>query len=668
MAESSRMALAAFLDAGDELGFAPEEQPKVSVVLALYNRAELTLRCLHALLEHRSVSIELVVVDDHSTDKTSALLDRVRGAHVIRLEENRGFLRACNLAARAARGEYLLFLNNDTELQPGSLSAALATIEGSESVGAVGGRLVFPDGRLQEAGSIIWSDGSSLGYGRNDSTWAPPYCFVRDVDYCSAAFLLTPRQLFLDLGGFDDRYQPAYYEDADYCVRLWKSGRRVVYNPRALVTHVEFASSTSASRAVSMQLERRAIFVDAHREWLAGQVPPSPSGILRARTRHRMGQRILVIDDRVPHASIGFGFPRAVALLRAMVDLGHFVTMCPVAVVDESWDSVYEDIPPEVEVLLGDGPQRLRQCFGERGGYYDCIVVSRSHNMALLRAKLGEPREWMPHARVVYDAEAITAVREIGRRRLHGETLHEADAQRLVAAELALARGVDAVLAVSQQERRQFDAVAAGQVHVVSHALEPAPTVRPFHERAGILFVGSFHELSPNADAAIWFATNALPAVRQRLGECVGFTIVGQNPPDEVMALQADGVRVVGSVPDLGPLYDEARVFVAPTRFASGIPIKVLHAAAHGLPVVATSRLARQLEWHDGEELVVADSSGECEAACAALYQDAALWARVRAGALARVSESYSSHAFKTALDGALSASGPSGQPDETVR
>ena len=407
---SCRAALTEFMRAGSELRFASHERPSVSVLLALHNRAELTLRCLQRLREQESVSIELVIVDNHSTDETPTLLDRVHGAHIIRPGENLGFLRACNLAARAARGEFLLFLNNDTELPPDSLRAALETIEGSESVGAVGGRLVFPDGRLQEAGSIIWNDGSCLGYGRGDSPTAPQYSYVRDVDYCSAAFLLTPRELFFELGEFDGRYQPAYYEDADYCVRLWKAGRRVVYDPRVLVTHFEFASSTSSAAATAMQLERRALFADIHREWLAGQVPPATDGVLRARDRHRTGQRILVIDDRVPHASVGFGDPRALALLRSLVDLGHSVTLFPVSVVDEDWARIYEDIPREVEVLRGYGGRHLVPFFRERAGYYDCIIVSRSHNMALLRAKLGEPGGWMRNARVIYDAEAITAM------------------------------------------------------------------------------------------------------------------------------------------------------------------------------------------------------------------------------------------------------------------
>src|SRR5262249_6159644 len=156
-------------------------------------------------------------------------------------------------AARVARGEVLLLLNNDTQVLPGTLESALATIRSDSGIGAVGARLVLLDGTLQEAGSIIWRDGSCLGYGRGDSPYAPMYMFRRDVDYCSGAFLLTPRKIWEQLGGFDERFRPFYYEETDYCARLWERGLRVVYEPKAVLLHYEFASSGSAKSATDVQ-------------------------------------------------------------------------------------------------------------------------------------------------------------------------------------------------------------------------------------------------------------------------------------------------------------------------------------------------------------------------------------------------------------------------------
>ena len=204
------------------------------------------------------------------------------------------------------------------------------------------------------------------------------------MDYCSGAFLLTPRQVFTDLGAFDESFAPAYYEDADYCVRLWASDRRVVYEPRAVAVHVEFASSTSTSDAIRMQRERRATFVEKHGDWLRQKYVPSPKAVLLARNGGPRRPRLLFIDDRVPHGRLGSGYPRSQAIVHAATQLGYHVTLYPVAVPQEPWDEAYRDVPPETELMLGLGPDRLTSFLKDRDGYYDVMMTSRPHNMQLV--------------------------------------------------------------------------------------------------------------------------------------------------------------------------------------------------------------------------------------------------------------------------------------------
>jgi GT2 family glycosyltransferase len=656
--------LRAFLASGAQLDFTPREPPRVSVVLVLWNRAELTLVCLRALAATAAagVALELVIADNASTDATAALLDRVAGARVLRHAENLGFLRAVNAAAREARGELLLLLNNDAELGPGALAAALDRAAAPD-VGAVGGRLVLPDGTLQEAGSIVFSDGGCEGYGRGDSPDAPEYGFARDVDYVSGAFLLTPRARFAELGGFDERYAPAYYEDADYCARLWQRGFRVVYEPRAIVSHYEFASARSRDDAVRMQAERRGRFVAQHAAWLAAQPDRAEARPLDARAhenpldaRTRRGWRILFVDDRVPRARDGSGHPRARDLVDALVARGHFVTVYPTL-----FDADGAGAPDGVEVVAERGAARLGEFLDARRDYYDVTLVSRPHNMERLRALGGAAG-----MRVIYDAEAIFALRDARRRRALDDSAHTDDAtpersenaaiDRAVAAEVALAAGADAVLAVTEAERTRFAAIAPA--FTVGHVLAPAPTARPFDAREGLLFVGAFYDdASPNADSMFWFVRDVWPRVRERLP--IGLTIAGARPTRSVIALGATaGVEVLGAVDDLVPLYEHARVFVAPTRFPAGLPYKVHHAAAHGVPVVATSVLAAALGWRGGEELLVADEPAAFADAVARVYGDRALWERLRAHALERVERDCSPRAFGAALDAALAAIG----------
>jgi glycosyltransferase involved in cell wall biosynthesis len=185
----------------------------------------------------------------------------------------------------------------------------------------------------------------------------------------------------------------------------------------------------------------------------------------------------------------------------------------------------------------------------------------------------------------------------------------------------------------------------------VGHILAVNPTPRAFAERAGFLFVGAMGGI-PNRDAVLWFGREIWPKVRSRAGGEASFSVVGGEPPAELRTLP--GVDVLGQVADLTPLYDRSRIFVAPSRLAAGIPIKVQTAAAHGLPVVCTSILAEELGWHDGVELLVADDPDEFAKCCARLYSDEDLWQRLRMNALDRVARECSHQAFAAALAQAL--------------
>jgi len=658
LAAANVAALQNFLATGHRLRFEDPKTPLVSVIVPLFNRAELTLRCLRSLLEERELAFELILVDNASTDLTPGLLDRLEGPRLIRNARNKGFLLAVNQAARRSRGELLLLLNSDAELLPGSLRAAVATLQSSSDIGAVGGRLVLTDGRLQEAGSLCWQDGSCLGYGRGDSPRAFAYMFRRDVDFCSGAFLLTRRALFVGGGGFDEDFFPAYYEDADYCARLWEGGHRVVYEPEAAVLHFEFASSSSRTHAIALQGERQALFVSKHAAWLAGKQSPWVGSILEARAVRGASRRVLFIDDRVPHAALGAGFPRTREMLWAMQRLGCAVTFLPLSFPDEDWGGVYAEVPRETEVALGCGESGLLRFLEERAGYYDVVVVSRPHNMERLRAVLARVPDVLASASLVYDAEAIFALRDVAGRRLAGEAVAESEAAELVRAEVALAKDARAIACVSAEEQQRFSEAGVGPAFVLAHAVEAAPNPEALGSRGNLLFVGALHEdRSPNADAVLWFAGEVLPRLAE-LHPGASLTLAGVNRSARVAALPGPGVVQRGSLKELSPLYAGARVFVAPMRFGAGVPLKCLEAAARGVPIVCTSLAARQLGWRDGVEVLVADDPFDFAEACASLLKDDALWRRLRSAALERVKASASPAAFtnvmKELLDAAL--------------
>jgi GT2 family glycosyltransferase len=646
----SRTSLRSFLSSGARLSLPSDREPEISVLLVLFNRAELTFQCLRSLMESRCGPMEIIIADNASSDETSMLLDRIDGATIIRNAENLHFIAASNQAAQEARGRYILFLNNDAQVLPGCIAAAVDCIESSPEVGAVGGKLILPDGSLQEAGSIVWRDGSCVGYGRGEDPFSPMYLFRRDVDYCSGAFLLTKRELFNKLGGFQEIYRPAYYEETDFCARLWENGFRVVYEPNAAVLHYEFASSSYLDQARELHRRNQLLFFERHRGWLSRRYDFGDQNLLPARIARDFQHRVLFIDDRVPHRSLGSGFPRSNAILRTLGSMGCFVTFYPTDIIDEEWGEVYIDIPRETEVMLGYGANRLEGFLASRNSYYDLILISRPHNMEYFRPVFRGRPEWFRNTRIIYDAEAIFSRREIEYRRLRNGILPQSDVQQLIKSEVELAAIANSVLAVSNSERDVFAAGGIQSAHVLGHALDASPTPRGFEDRSGLLFVGAIQgEDSPNGDAVLWFLKEILPRVRDVLGP-VPFRVAGPYALGISETASDRQIEILGRVDDLTAVYDEARVFVAPSRFSAGIPHKIHEAAARGVPVIATSLLANQLGWRDGGQLLVADDPRSFADQCIRLYTDAPLWQKIRDSALERVRQECSEESFRATL------------------
>ena len=170
--------------------------PLVSIVVCFFDAIEITARCIDRIRRCTSgVSYELILVDDGSEDPGAEGLGDLPRLRFIRSKHNMGFTGAANLGARHAVGDDLVFLNNDTEVEPGWLEALLDVARSGPDVGAVGAMLIGPDGLLQEAGGVIWSDATGLNYGRGRDPREPEFRYRREVDYCSGACLLVDAAL-----------------------------------------------------------------------------------------------------------------------------------------------------------------------------------------------------------------------------------------------------------------------------------------------------------------------------------------------------------------------------------------------------------------------------------------------------------------------------------------
>lgn len=646
---------------GEPIGFDEASEPEVSIVMPLYAHAELTEAALASIREHtHDVGYEVILVDDSDDLPTKALLERVRGARVVTNETNLGYLRSVNRGAEIARGRWLVLCNNDVEAQPGWLAALLECGKSRSDTAVVAPKFVYPDSSVAEAGGIIWRDATGANYGRGEDPTDCHYEYGREIDYGSAAALLVRADFWRDIGGFDERFAPMYYEDTDLCFEARNRGLRVMYEPRALVVHVEGATAGVDENAGHKrnQEANRPKFVDKWQSVLETQhLENSPRNLwLAANLRSRA--RVLVVDHRVPTWDRDSGGLRMLGMLAALLDLGCHVSLLP--------DNGFAIQPYTrelqrmgVEVLYGpDWPMELPQ----KGWAQSLVILSRAE---VADRWLEQVRTLAPAVPVAFDTVDLHWLREERRaeRGANGGS-PSSDAVAMRELEVSLIRAANATLVVTDEERAHvLRDVPDTTVHVVPNVHRVREPVRPPDQRRDLLFVGGF-EHPPNTDAALTLIGDVMPHVWRTCPD-VRVKIVGADAPDAVTALASRRVEVTGWVADLDPLLDAARVMVAPLTYGAGLKGKVTQALAYGLPVVTTPVGAEGLDAVDGEHMLIAEVPQELAEQVVRLLHDDELWRRLSASGQQLIAERCSPEVMRERLGGLLDELLP---PDAAAR
>ena len=592
--------------------------PKASIIITARNEVEFTFQCLRSLLREVDFEkTEVIVVNDGSTDETNAMLAHFQDfIRVLDKADSRG-LDACNQAAAEARGHYLVFLNNKTIVAVELLKYLIETLDQEESVGAVGSLIVYPDGRVKEAGGVIWKDGTALHYGRGQSPDDRRFNFARAVDFCSGGSLLVRRELFERLGGFDRNYAPDHYEDVELCFGVRALGYRVVYQPLSCVTHYEDAtgsqeaSDLNPSGSVNREKFRAKWAETLEREHYEN----NPANVEHA-SAHGDAPRVLVFDDHLPTPDRDAGSARMAFILRSLTRWSR-----PVFI------SLGRERPVKYErQLWGNGIETASavdylRLIRERR--FAAAVLSRP---IVAETFLASIRRADPRVRIVFDMVDAHFLRLEREASLTGDAGVAKAARRFRKLETRIARASDLVWCTSEEDRAALER-AAGPFNAAI-----VPTIHglgerglPFDERRDLLFVGNFVH-APNRDALQFIAREIMPVVRESLPG-VKLLVVGDNVPQEIAACASADVHILGFVSDIKPLFASARVMVAPLRFGAGVKGKIGESLAHGLPVVTTLVGAEGMGLSDGvEALIASDEPRDFAAAVARAYTDRELW------------------------------------------
>lgn len=603
------------------------DAPLVSVIIPIYGKCDYTLRCLMSIAAQLPrASFEVIVVDDCSPDRSAEVLQQVRGVRLLLNEKNQGFIRSCNIGAKAATGKYLYFLNNDTEVIHGWLDELLNTFHLFSNVGFVGSKLIYPDGSLQEAGGIIWKDGSAWNFGRNQNALLPVYNYAREVDYCSGASIMVPRPLFEELGGFDEHYLPAYCEDSDLALKIRDAGYSVLYQPMSVVIHHEGITSgtdTGGQGAKAYQIENSKKLFQRWKHRLAHH---QENGIDVDAAKDRMAQRrVLVLEHCTPTPDQDAGSVSVFNILLLLRNMGYQVTFIPED--NFLYMSDYTTLLQRVgiEVLYHPYQNSVEQHLIESGSRYDLAFLFRP---AVVQKHLQAVRKYAPQAKVLFYTHDLHYLRMLREAALQNNSDKKTAALEMKQIELAAMRAVDASILVSPAEMEVLRTDLPDQkLHVLPLILDIPGTDIPFSQRNDIVFVGGFQH-PPNIDAVQHFVAEVMPRLRPLLPG-IRFFVVGSKPTAEIHALAGDDVIISGFIPDLTSYLNRMRVAVAPLRYGAGVKGKIGTAMAAGLPTVATELGAEGMGLTDGENIFVADDPQLYAEVIARLYKDESLWNHV---------------------------------------
>lgn len=619
------------------IGIPHHKNPQVSVLIPAYGKVEYTLACLKSICDHLpKASFEVIVMDDCSPDDSVQTLQQVKNLQVIVNPKNLGFLRSCNNGARHAKGEYLFFLNNDTQVTPGWLDELLHTFTAFPSCGLAGSKLIYPDGLLQEAGGIVWRDGSAWNYGSRQDPKQPQFNYARQADYISGAAIMVPGTLWQELAGFDEIYAPAYYEDTDLAMRVREKGLQVIYQPLSEVIHFEgVTSGTDTTQGIkAYQAANGKKFLQRWKDTLSKHKPNGVEPHLE-RDRNSVG-RVLFIDACTPTPDQDSGSIDSYNLMKAFIDMGWAVTFIP--------EDNYAFMDKYTPALQRIGVQMLYHPYVKSvddhvityGSSYDMVMSFRP---MVTQKHIHSLRQNCPQAKIVFNTVDLHFLRLEREAKLKNDKAIEQESKKLKAIELELMKQADLTTVVSSTELEMLQKMGVERVVHLPFSREIRPSRVQFDARSGVIFVGGFQH-SPNVDAVNYFVADIMPLLRDMIPGVI-FNIVGSKTPKEIQDLACEDIVVHGFVEDLEALMDGIRVNVAPLRYGAGTKGKVIHALANGLPTVATSMAVEGMGLTEMVQIGITDTPAAFAKRVKDFYADSELWSQISANGISFANRAY---------------------------
>jgi O-antigen biosynthesis protein len=621
------------------LSFPHVSDPDVSIIIPAHNKVEVTYLALCSLLvAHNKTSFEVIVVDDGSTDETATLEDLVSGITVIHNAVPQRFLVSCNTGAAQARGNYIVLLNNDVEVTAGWIDELVAAFDRFDNVGLAGARLLYPDGRLQEAGGIVWKTGNPWNYGSRANPNAPKFSYARQADYLSGAAVMLPKAVWDKVGGLSSYLEPMYFEDTDLAFKVRAAGYKTWFIPSSEVYHFEgMSSGTDISSGFKRYQEvNRPKFKS---RWAGAFRNFGREGLNPDLEKDRgISGRVLFIDHAVPRPDQDAGSYAAMQEIRLVQSLGCKVSFLPTNMAHLG--KYTQDLQKiGVEAIYAPFYLTVQDYLSQHAAEFDAFYITRYQ---VARDVIDLIRTLAPNAKILFNNADLHFLREIRASRAAGDPQMLEEARRTRDSELDVINRSDVILSYSDVEHAVIEAYSEGQAKVV-HApwvVDIPKDVAPFAGRHGLCFLGSYRHF-PNEEAVLWFAREVLPTLTVRQPDLT-LSVYGARMTDKLKAMANQHFKPVGFVENVADAFHGHRVFVAPLRSGAGIKGKVIEALARGIPCVLSPVAAEGIGLRHGQDCLIAHSASEWVEAVLRLHNDEALWQEMSDAARVYMSANYS--------------------------
>ncbi len=634
-------------DSVNKINFKKFEKPKASIVIPVYNKWCYTYSCLEALSGNiGEIDYEVIVVDDCSSDETPKMVkEKIENAVYVRNEKNLGFIGSCNAGAGKARGEYVVFLNNDTHILPGWLESLVETFEKNGHIGLAGSKMVYPDGRLQEAGGIVWKNKNVWNYGRFKDPENFEFNYLKDVDYCSGASIMLLRKLFEKLGGFDSYFAPAYFEDTDLAFRVRQAGYRTVYQPKSEVIHFEgISNGKDLKKGVKKYQEaNKEKFFARWKDVLEKENCSDAEGPIFARDRSKGKKLMLFLDWNVPTFDKDAGSFVAFEYLKMIKSLGYKIIFWPH---NQAKLEPYTETLQQMGIETVYGKVSFEKFMKEYGSQIDITLVSRPE---VAKEHLDLIKKYS-QGKVIYIAHDLHYLRMGREAEIGNDPEVKKKAEKMKSLEKSIMKKSDISLFFSDKEvkivKKEFPEIVADTMAWIQnmHAEKKIPG---FTDREGIIFIGGFIH-RPNIDSVIWFHDEIYPLVKDKIPN-IKITIIGSNATPEILALNDENFKIIGFVKEeyLSQFFGRNRIFAAPLRFGAGFKGKIAKAMSFGIPVVTTGIGSEGIGLSDGETALISDNAEDFAEKIVKLYSDGELWEKISKNSREHLKKSFSTEAAK---------------------